>query len=145
MVMARTSLLENLMRFLRPHAERIYALLRIITGFMFMQHGLQKLFGLYGGVPAEAPAFIVYGAGTIELVSGVLVAVGLFAAPAAFLASGTMAVAFFLGHVIPAGGNLLPIVNKGELAALYCFVFLYIAAHGSGAWSVDAARRGAKS
>lgn len=132
------------MRFLQPHAERIYALLRIMTGFMFMLHGLQKIFGLFGGVPPGAPAFIVYGAGGIELVCGVLVLIGLFAAPAAFLASGTMAVAYFMGHVIPQG-NILPIVNQGELAALYCFLFLYIAAHGSGIWSVDAARRGAKS
>lgn len=131
------------MGFLLPHAERIYALLRIVTGLMFMQHGLQKLFGMFGGVPPEAPAFIVYGAGTIEFVGGALVALGLFAGPAAFISSGTMAVAFFLGHVLPAKGNLIPIVNKGELAALYCFVFLYIAAHGSGIWSVDAARRGA--
>jgi putative oxidoreductase len=78
-------------------------------------------------------------------VCGALVAIGLFAAPAAFLASGTMAFAFFLGHVIPNKGNLIPIVNKGELAALYCFVFFYIAAHGSGIWSADAARKGAKS
>ncbi|MCY1032741.1 DoxX family protein [Corallococcus sp. BB11-1] len=132
------------MGFLRPHAERIYALLRIMAGLMFMQHGLQKLFGLFGGVPAGAPAFIVYGAGIIELVCGVLVAIGLFTGPAAFLASGTMAVAFFLGHVVPAKGNLLPIVNQGELAALYCFVFFYIAAHGAGIWSVDATRQGSK-
>lgn len=132
------------MGFLQPHAERIYAVLRIVTGFMFTLHGMQKLFGLFGGMPPEAPAFIVYGAGSIEFACGVLVAVGLFAAPAAFLASGTMAFAFFLGHVIPAKGNILPIVNMGELAALYCFVFLYIAAHGPGIWSADAARRGAK-
>jgi len=132
------------MRFLQPHAARIYALLRIVTGLMFMQHGLQKIFGLFGGVPPEAPAFIVYGAGGIELVGGALVAIGLFAAPAAFIASGTMAVAFFLGHAIPQK-NIIPIMNQGELAALYCFVFLYIATHGSGIWSVDAARRGAKS
>jgi putative oxidoreductase len=132
------------MGFLKPHAERIYALLRIMTGFMFMFHGLQKVFGMFGGTPPGAPAFIVYGAGGIELVCGVLVLIGLFAGPAAFLASGTMAVAYFIGHAIP-GGHILPIVNKGETAALYCFVFLYIAAHGSGIWSVDAARRGAKS
>lgn len=132
------------MRFLRPHAERIYALLRIVTGLMFMQHGLQKLFGLFGGVPPGAPAFVVYGAGAIELVGGVLVALGLFASPAAFIASGTMAFAFFLGHVFPTG-NIIPIVNQGELAALYCFVFFYISAHGSGIWSVDAARQGSKS
>ncbi|MFP2895137.1 DoxX family protein [Corallococcus sp. 4LFB] len=130
------------MGFLRPHAERIYALLRIMAGLMFMQHGLQKLFGLFGGVPAGAPPFVVYGAGTIEFVGGALIALGLFAGPAAFIASGTMAFAFFLGHVASHGGNLIPLVNQGELAALYCFGFLYIAAHGSGIWSVDAARRG---
>ncbi|OJT22589.1 LuxR family transcriptional regulator [Archangium sp. Cb G35] len=133
------------MGFLKPHAERIYALLRIMSGFMFTLHGMQKLFGMFGGVPAGAPAFIVYGAGGIEFVGGVLILLGLFASPAAFISSGTMAVAYFMGHVIPAQWNILPIVNKGELAALYCFVFLYIAAHGSGIWSVDAARRGAKS
>lgn len=133
------------MRFLKPHTERIYALLRIMSGFMFTLHGTQKLFGLFGGVPAGAPAFIVYGAGGIEFVGGVLILLGLFASPAAFISSGTMAVAYFMGHVIPAQWNILPIVNKGELAALYCFVFLYIAAHGSGIWSVDAARQGAKS
>jgi putative oxidoreductase len=131
------------MRFLLPHAERIYAVLRIMTGFMFSLHGMQKLFGLFGGVPPQAPPFIVYGAGSIELVCGLLVLIGLFAAPAAFLASGTMAVAYFMGHVFP-NHNILPIVNQGELAALYCFVFLYISAHGSGIWSVDAARRGSK-
>jgi len=131
------------MGFLKPHAERIYALLRIMTGFMFTLHGLQKVFGLFGGVPPGAPPFVVYGAGFIELVGGALVMLGLFAAPAAFISSGTMAVAYFVGHVFSAG-NILPIVNQGELAALYCFVFLYIAVHGSGIWSVDAARRGTK-
>lgn len=131
------------MGFLRPHAARIYALLRIMTGFMFLFHGLQKLFGLFGGVPPGAPAFIIYGAGGIELVCGVLVLIGLFTGPAAFLASGTMAVAYFMGHVFPQS-HILPIVNQGELAALYCFVFLYISAHGSGIWSVDDARGGTK-
>jgi putative oxidoreductase len=128
------------MGFLAPHADKIYAALRILAGLMFMQHGLQKLFGMFGGAPAEAPAFIVYGAGSIELIAGALIALGLFTGPAAFIASGTMAFAFFLGHVIPAKGNLIPIVNKGELAALYCWVFLVIAAKGSGIWSVDGAR-----
>jgi putative oxidoreductase len=128
------------MEFLKPHIEKIYAATRILAGLMFMAHGLQKIFGLWGGVPAEAPAFIVYGAGSIELVTGALIAVGWFAAPAAFLASGTMAVAFFIGHVAPAKGNILPIVNKGELAALYCWVFLFMAARGAGIWSVDGSR-----
>ncbi|RKH52144.1 DoxX family protein [Corallococcus sp. AB050B] len=131
------------MGFLRPHADRIYALLRIAAGLMFMLHGMQKIFGMFGGMPAGAPPFIVYGAGGIEFLGGLLVALGLFAGPAAFISSGTMAVAFFLGHVIPNGGNLNPLKNQGELAALYCFVFFYISAHGSGIWSVDAARKGA--
>ena len=129
------------MGFLKPHAERLYALLRIVTGFMFMLHGMQKLFGLFGGVPPGAPAFIIYAAGGIEFVGGLLVMIGLFAGPAAFLSSGTMAVAFFMGHVMPGHGNLNPITNQGELAALYCWVFFYMSAHGSGIWSVDAARK----
>jgi len=128
------------MDFLKPHADRIYAVMRIFAGLLFMQHGFQKLFGLFGGVPAEAPAFIVYVGGSIELVGGALIALGLYAAPAAFIASGMMAVAFFIGHVIPAKGNIIPIVNKGELAVIYCWVFIVIAAKGSGIWSVDASR-----
>jgi|SRR5687768_11475796 putative oxidoreductase len=128
------------MGFLTPHAEKIYAALRIFAGLMFMAHGLQKIFGLFGGTPEGAPPFIVYGAGTIELVTGALIAIGLYTAPAAFLASGTMAAAFFMGHVIPNGGNIIPIVNKGELAVLYCWVFLFMATRGSGIWSVDAGR-----
>jgi putative oxidoreductase len=126
------------MGFLKPHAEKIYAALRIITGLMFMQHGLQKIFGLLvAGEPQPMPAFIQYGGGGIELVGGALVAIGLFTAPAAFLSSGTMAVAYFMVH---AGQGFFPVLNKGELAALYCWVFLFIAAKGSGIWSVDAAR-----
>jgi putative oxidoreductase len=127
------------MGFLKPHADKIYAATRILAGLMFMAHGLQKIFGLFGGAPEGAPAFIVYGAGGIELVTGALIAIGLFTAPAAFLASGTMAAAFFMGHVGPSG-NLLPIVNKGELAVVYCWLFLFMAAKGSGIWSVDASR-----
>jgi putative oxidoreductase len=128
------------MGFLTPHADKIYAATRILAGLMFMAHGLQKIFGLWGGVPAEAPAFVVWVGGGIELLGGALIALGLFTAPAAFVCSGMMAVAFFMGHVIPAKGNLLPIVNKGELAVLYCWVFLFMAARGAGIWSVDASR-----
>jgi len=127
------------MGFLKPHADKIYAVLRILAGLMFLAHGLQKIFGLFGGLPEGTPAFIQYGAGTIELVTGGLIAIGLFAAPAAFLASGTMAVAYFIGHVAPSG-TILPIVNKGELAVLYCWFFLFVAARGAGIWSVDAGR-----
>lgn len=127
------------MGFLAPHTDKIYAALRIMTGLLFLQHGLQKIFGLFGG--SEAPAFILYGAGGIELVGGLLVAIGLFAGPAAFLCSGTMAAAYFMAHW-PAGGSFFPIENKGELAVLYCFAFLLIAAKGSGIWSLDAMRAG---
>lgn len=127
------------MGFLKPHADKLYAALRIFAGLMFFAHGLQKLFGLFGGVPADAPAFIIYAAGSIELATGALIAIGLFTAPAAFLASGTMAAAYFIGHVAQSG-NILPIVNKGELAVLYCWVFFFIAARGAGIWSADEAR-----
>ena len=127
------------MAFLKPHLEKIYAVLRIVAGLMFMQHGLQKIFGMFGGMPPGVPAFITYGAGTIELVGGALIAIGLFTAPVAFIASGEMAFAFFLGHVARTH-KVIPIENQGELAALYCFVFLFFAARGSGIWSADAAR-----
>ena len=123
--------------FMRPYSTHTYALLRIITGLLFMSHGLQKVLGMFGGAPAGAPPFVVYGAGGIELVAGALIAIGLFTRWAAFIASGEMAVAYWMAH----GTNAFhPIVNKGELAVVYCFVFLFIAAHGSGIWSVDAGR-----
>ncbi len=131
------------MGFLTPHIEKVYAAFRIMAGVLMMEHGFQKLFGWFGGAPEGAPAFIIYGAGSIELAAAGLVALGLFASPAAFLMSGTMAAAFFMGHVMQKG-SILPIVNGGELAALYCFAFLFIAAKGSGIWSVDAARNANK-
>ena len=130
------------MGFLTPHFEKIYAGARIITGLVFMLHGMQKVLGFFGGAPEGAPAFVVWGAGSIELIGGALIAIGLFAAPAAFVASGTMAVAFFLVHA-PRG--ILPLQeagNGGELAVLYCWVFLVIAARGSGIWSIDDLRGG---
>lgn len=125
------------MGFLKPHAEKIYAVMRIFVGLLFMSHGLQKIFGLFGGLPEGTPAFVVYGAGGIELVGGALVAIGLFAAPAAFLCSGLMAAAYFMAH---ASNGFFPIVNKGEPAVVYCWLFLFIAAKGAGIWSADAAR-----
>ena len=125
------------MGFLSAHFEKIYAGTRILAGLMFMFHGLQKILGLFGGTPDGTPPFIQYGAGGIELIGGALVAIGLFAAPAAFLSSGTMAVAYFMAHQ-PKG--LFPIENGGELAILYCWIFLMIAARGAGIWSVDASR-----
>jgi putative oxidoreductase len=114
-----------------------YAVFRFVTGFLFVFHGAQKLFGAFGKEAATDALRLT--AGVIELVGGSLVALGLFAAPAAFLASGTMAVAYFKSHFTLA--ELWPIENRGELAALYCFAFLFIAARGSGAWSLDALRR----
>jgi putative oxidoreductase len=127
------------MGFLKPHVEKIYALLRIVAGFMFLLHGLQKIAGMFGGAPPQAPPFIVYAGGGIELVAGALIAIGLFVEPVAFIASVEMAVAFFLGHVVRTG-NILPIVNQGELAALYSWLFLFMAAKGAGIWSADALR-----
>ena len=125
------------MGFLKPHADKIYAVMRIFVGLLFMQHGLQKIFDVFGGLPPDAPAFVRYGAGSVELVGGALVALGLFASPAAFLCSGTMAVAYFMVHA-PKG--FLPILNGGEPAAVYCWIFFVIAAQGAGIWSLDASR-----
>ena len=123
--------------FMRPFAAQSYAAMRIVTGFLFLWHGTQKLLSVPTAPPAQLPSLIVAIAGPIELIGGTLVMVGLFAGWAAFLCSGLMAFAYWLAHGTKA---LLPIQNMGELAALYCFVFLYISSHGSGIWSVDAAR-----
>ena len=93
--------------------------------------------GWPGGAPDGAPALVVYVAGPIELIGGLLLVVGLLVRPVAFLCSGLMAAAYWMAHGTQA---LFPILNKGELAALYCFVFLFISAHGAGIWSVDGAR-----
>ena len=114
-----------------------YALLRFVAGAMFACHGAQKLFGAFGAERMTGNPMMLL-AGVIELVGGVLIAIGLVASYAAFVASGQMAVAYFMAH---ASGGFWPIVNKGELAVLYCFVFLYISSRGSGQWSVDDAMR----
>lgn len=123
--------------FMAPFASQTYALLRIVAGFLFLWHGSQKLFAFPSGMGPDMPAFILYGAGPIELVGGLLVMTGLFTRWAAFICSGLMAAAYWMAHGTKA---LLPIENGGELAALYCFVFLFISAQGAGIWSVDAAR-----
>lgn len=123
--------------FLTAYEPQIYALMRIVTGLLFLCHGSQKLFGFPGALLGEAPPFVIYVGGTIEFVGGILVMIGLFTRPAAFLCSGMMAAAYWMAHGHRA---LLPISNGGELAALYCFVFLYIAAHGGGIWSADRGR-----
>jgi len=111
----------------------VYALLRIVAGALLACHGAQKILGLLGGKAQTGNPMMLL-AGLIELVGGSLVAVGLLASIAAFLASGLMAVAYFMVH---APQSFWPIVNKGELAVIFCFVFLFIAARGSGTLSLD--------
>jgi putative oxidoreductase len=110
-----------------------YEALRIVAGALFACHGLQKLFGWPPGGPNVAILSELGAAGVIELVCGVLVAIGVLSRPAAFLASGEMAVAYIQGHwkLHFANDAWLPIVNRGELAVVYCFLFLFIAAHGA--------------
>lgn len=118
-----------------------YALLRIVAGVLFMFHSFSKLFDWRnGGKEVMSQLWI---GGVIELVGGALIAIGLFARPAAFLASGTMAVAYIQYHwkLELASEKFWPIVNKGETALLYAFIFLLIAARGAGVWSIDALRR----
>ncbi|MFN6964157.1 MAG: DoxX family protein [Pyrinomonadaceae bacterium] len=126
-------------RVLGRYSGHVYALLRIVAGFLFLLHGTQKLFNLPPGQGGGEVSGLPLIAGVIELVGGLMIMLGLFASIAAFIASGTMAVAYFMVHQ-PMGA--LPIQNRGELAALYSFVFLYIAARGSGPWSIDALIRG---
>lgn len=125
------------------YAPRLYAVFRIVFGLMFLSHGLQKLFGMFGGLalfggrlpPLTSELGI---AGLLELVFGSLIMLGLFTKVAAFIASGEMAVAYFKAHQPRA---FWPLENQGELAVLYGFAFLYIAARGAGPWSIDARRQ----
>lgn len=124
-----------------------WALLRIMAGLMLTQHGIQKHFGLLQQPnpprPWEGPpAFLSQDwiAGTLELVGGLLVTIGLFTRPVAFVLAGLMAAAYFMVHSKWLAGSFFPIVNRGELAALYCFVYLFLAANGAGPLSVDRAR-----
>ena len=119
------------------YASYAYALLRIVVGLLFAMHGSQKLLGFPGDGPGMPLASLMGVAGIIELVGGLLIMLGLFTRPAAFLASGTMAVAYFMAHFPK---HPLPIINEGELAVVYCFVFLFISAYGSGIWSLDSLR-----
>lgn len=123
------------------YSDEVYALLRMVVGFLFACHGMQKYFGWFGPLPGEMPEALRWGAGAIELGGGLLVATGLWASWAAFVCSGMMAFAYFLAH--HAVGAPLPIQNHGELATLYAWVFLYIATRGAGRWSVDALRAAA--
>jgi putative oxidoreductase len=120
--------------FMVSYGDQTYALMRIVFGLLFVFHGSSKLFGFPVPPPADAPAFVIYVAGSLELVGGLLIAIGLQTRWAAFLCSGLMAAAYWMAHGTKA---LFPIQNHGELAVLYCFAFLYIAARGAGIWGVD--------
>lgn len=127
-----------------PLAARALALLRIMAALLFIAHGLQKYFGfpVPGPFGLAAPFSLMGAAGALELAGGSLILVGLFTRPAAFILCGMMAFAYFIGH---APRSFFPIVNQGEAAILFCFIFLLLAAAGPGAWSLDrwrAARAG---
>lgn len=132
--------MENIGSRFAVWAPHLLGALRIVTGFLFLQHGSAKLFGaphiaMFDGLQIISLTGL---AGILELGGGTLVMLGLFTRPAAFLLSGMMAVAYFMAH---APGGFLPILNQGELAVLYCFVFLYFSAVGGGSFSVDGALR----
>jgi putative oxidoreductase len=120
-------------------SPKILSVLRIMTGFLFLWHGAQKLFDFPPSERSgEVPALILYVAGPLELFGGILILLGLFTRWTAFVLSGLMAVAYFMAHGLNA---FLPVVNKGELAVLYCFVFFYLFFAGGGHWSLDAMLR----
>jgi putative oxidoreductase len=124
-------------RWLGRYSDTIYALLRIVVGLLFACHGAQKVFGALGGTAVMSNPKMAT-AGVIELGGGLLIAIGLLASFAAFVASGEMAYAYFTVHF---PNSFWPIVNKGELAVVYCFLFLYIASRGAGPLSLDRAVR----
>jgi putative oxidoreductase len=118
---------------------RMLSILRIVAALLFMEHGTQKLLGFPPG-PNPAPALftLIWVQGVIELVGGVLLAIGLFTRPVAFILAGDMAVAYFMAH---APRSFYPLLNGGDLAITYCFIFLYLSVAGGGIWSLDTARR----
>lgn len=121
------------MKFLSGLEPYAYTALRVVAGFLFSCHGAQKLFGAFGG-PSMIHVPLMLAAGIIEFSAGILMILGLFTRVAAFIASGEMAVAYFKQHAPHA---FWPIVNKGELAVTFCFLFLFIACHGAGKFGVD--------
>jgi putative oxidoreductase len=120
----------------RSLAPALQSVLRIVAGLAFMEHGTGKLIGFPYGLPFidQMPAGLLYFTGTMELVGGALIALGLFTRPVAFILSGFMAAAYFMAH-FPM--SFFPAINMGEPAVLYCFIFLYLAAAGAGPWAID--------
>lgn len=122
-----------IMRFLSYYKDYIYAILRIVVGLLFLQHGIQKAIAIMNGsMPADNLLMVL--AAIIETVGAFMIIIGWQTRIAAFISSGEMAVAYFMSHAPQA---FLPVENNGELSVLYCFVFLFIAAYGPGIWSVD--------
>ncbi len=144
--MSRSSETETRLVALHDNLTRwepyVLALLRIMTALLFLEHGTQKLLG-FPPSPNPGPALFSLGgiAGLIEIVGGVLVTIGLFTRAAAFIVSGEMAFAYFLAH---APRNFFPVLNGGDAAILYCFIFFYLVFAGPGPWSIDAMRSRAK-
>src|SRR5215213_4242575 len=133
--MPRTSLEDRMeLPLLARWQPQLLAILRIVVGLLFLEHALSKFFAFPVPFPVHPLPPMLIAAGVIELVAGILITVGLFTRLAAFIASGEMAVGYFIGH-FPQG--FWPLVNKGEAAILFCFIFLYLAAAGPGAWSID--------
>ena len=130
--------------FLGRFQSYVHGLLRIVAEYAFMLHGAQKLFGVLGTAGPVDYLSLMGLAGAIEFCGGALIAVGLFTSPVAFLASGQMAFAYFMGHVARNGDLLAPLINRGESAVLFCFIFLYFAAAGGGALSLDRVIAGRK-
>jgi putative oxidoreductase len=129
-------------RWIGPWVPRAQALLRIVSGYMFLLHGMSKLFhtphvAMFDNLQLMSLMGL---AGVLELVGGALLVIGLFTRPVAFIVSGEMAAAYFMGHM-PHGNALVPFLNQGESAVLFCFVFLFLAAAGAGTWSVDTTMR----
>jgi putative oxidoreductase len=127
--------------FCKAWSPRLLSVLRIVTALMFLQHGTAKFFGFphVDAFDNIQLASLLGAAGVLEIVGGLLLLIGLFTRPAAFVLSGFMAVAYFMAHA-PQG--FYPLLNQGELAVLYCFIFLYLSVAGGGAWSADATRAG---
>ena len=118
---------------LSAYAPQALAVLRVVAAVLFLAHGVQKVLGFPEGMSPPAGS-IFWFAGVIEIITGVLIAIGFFTRPAAFIASGTMAVAYWMAH---APSSPLPVVNGGDAAILFCFFFLYLVFAGPGAWSVN--------
>lgn len=134
-----------MLSFMKPYEQHTYALMRIISGYVLLWHGTQKLFN-FPASEYTPSGYVLWLGGPIELIGGLLLIIGLFTRPAAFICSGFAAAAYWIAHgsfsALP-GSALLPITNRGDLAVLMCFVYLYISARGGGIWSVDNARGGA--